>query len=306
MRRRGSIIVSVIFVVLVLGGYSIASLFGVVPSPWGDVKKIISGETTKSPNEVYGLLDSAISSPERSSSLTEKFTVSVYIAGEVFEETFEDEDGDIVHKYQTAYISRSENSFALDVRNLEKPLEKNKYYKVTAQLNGHVYWTEDNKKKTVLDVLASKAEPFTPSEEPSSADGTISIGDGTITFKGAHLAESSIDKAVVLYFDHKNTGSQDTAPNFDITYFYLKGDSKELKPLTGLTSLLKGLDPSALEYKWTEKTYPGKTQRYFYALELENDSKTNTPLIVERYDDDFNLICYAEITVAKDLAALKK
>ena len=295
------ILLSVIAVVV----YGVLALTGKVESPIN-----LGGNTGSSEakgEELYSELSSLLSNPERETDLLSKFTFTTYVSGESFEEEFESEPG-VTHVLQEAWIARNDDdSYFLDVMNLDKPLEPENYYRVTGTLEGSVYWTEDNEKITMLHIIASKAEPFTPPEEKANGGPGYTAGETEYLFLGAHHTEVLNGRAaIVVYFDFKNSGSTDAAPRMYDLMFY-QGDSYDR-----LRSSVIGpdeLDPKALNASSagiTDKTYAGKTSYYCAVYMAAGDVTEDADTIyLERYSDDYALTDSIAIPVSKDLKAMQ-
>ena len=305
MRRT---LLSIAVVIVAVAVYGVLVLTGKVESPFkGGVSNTLSSAGAKSGSELYSELSSLISNPDSKTDLTGKFTFAVYVAEEAQEVEFDDEPG-VKHQYQAAFISRSEKYFMLDVKDLDKPLEPDSYYSVTGKLNGSVYWTENNKKVSALDISATGAKPFVPDNDkvntgPGYADGLVSY-----TFLGAHYTEVMVSrKAVVVYFDFKNESDDSTSPNLSRLGFY-QGNSGERSSSSVMDP--KQVDSRALNASKpgrSNNTYAGKTSRYCAVYFVPDDiTEDKDTLRLVRYDDDFSLIDEIAIPIKKDLAAWEK
>jgi len=237
-----------------------------------------------------------------------KFTFTTFITGEAFEATF-DEEPDVVHKYQDAMIARNDDKYYfLDVVNLSEELEAGKYYSVTGELNGSVYWTEDNKKINVLDITAKEAKSFAP-EDKSEDTNVLVNGDYEYAFVGAHFAEAAArTDVIVVYFEFTNNSGKEASPSLSAMDFY-QGDGTKSLYSTVLT--VKELDGSAINVSAPgisgKETYAGKTGFYCAALQIDKDAKENKDVLwAVRYNDDYELIDDIGINVFKDLKALQK
>ena len=303
-----------ILAVVAIAAYGIAALTGKVASPFkngdnGGGRPGSNSSKAADIEEMYAELERLISTPDRETDLTGKFTFTTYISGDAQEAEF-DEDPGVKHVLQEAWIAREEeDSYFLDVMNLDKPLETDKYYRVTGTVEGSIYWTEDNKKITVLHIIASDAEPFTPPESKANTSATYTAkgGDVEYIFLGAHYTTvMNSRKAIVVYFDFKNNGSTDTSPStYDLDFY--QGNSSDRLSSTIMDP--EELDSSALNATKagiTDKTYAGKTSRYYavYFADSEVTEDEDTLWLV-RYNDDYELIDDIGLEIAADLKALQ-
>jgi hypothetical protein len=280
-------------------------LLGKAPSPIKDVKNALSGATSLSGEALYSALNTMIGDPTRkNSSLDGKFTVTVYVSDKAEEVTF-DEEPNVKHLYQAAWIARNDNDyFLLDVKDLDEPLAEGNYYSITGTTNGSVYWTEDSKKVDVLDVLVKEAKPFTPKEPELNEGSSILDAKGNqYTFLGAHKSKYILGDCVVVYFDFKNNGSTEATPGVRAFDFY-QGSSEE-------TSSSKSFDPEDADSKAlnatkagiVDSTYAGKTQRYFAVFAWQDAKEDGDTLYLVRYNDDFEQTDDIAIAIEKNLKA---
>jgi hypothetical protein len=291
MKRNISIAVFLSIIAAMLSGCDLVKL----PS----VTAPLTGE------ELYRRIDYLISSPDSqdgSSGIDGEFTFSAYLAGEPFEQTFTDDDNTYI--YQEAYISRSDDYFFVNVTAIaEAERVFDTYVRVTGTLDGTVYWTEDGSREDVLDINASKLEPFTVSEAEPDYGPTITVstgsGAGEYTFTGAHYSEAPIEPVIVLYFEYKNTGTAEESPEPGLFAYYHGEESvskRSFEPYEFYGGALEA-------YIIPDGTFAGKTQLYYIPISVSPEAYDNT-LWVSVWDDDFALIYDIGIDIAENLDAL--
>ena len=233
--------------------------------------------------------------------LNGSFTFIAMVADSGEEMFFEDED--YTGFFYFAYISRNwDDGFYLETTGLDTDLESGDIIKVTGELDGTIYWTEDNDKVEVVSVKASAVEPYTPEELVTSNSPSFTLSNGdTIEFIGAHATEDIIGEAVVVYFKFTNNGESAAAPN--LRDFIVDYDGSE----ASMTILgLDEVDSSALSMGigLTDKTYAGKSQLYYIAYSGKKDIDSDF-ICFSRYDDEFRCTYDYDIPVAASLAELK-
>lgn len=265
-----------------------------------------SNNSELSGDSLYSEINKLLRTPDSRTNIKGEFTFTAYVSDEAEETEFEDEPG-VKHLYQTAWISRNDDKhFLLDVAGLPAPLEPGSLYTVTGTLNGSVYWTEDNKKVSVLDVLATQAKPFTrPEAEPNEGPAYTS-GEMEYTFLGAHYTTilGGMRKAIVVYFEFKNGSGTDAAPALYNMSFYQDGSDERV---TTTIMSPKEVDSRALDANKagaSDKTYAGKTSLYYAVFEVGKDAAQGEDVIwLMAYDDDFVLTDDIGIPIMKYLAA---
>ena len=250
---------------------------------------------------LYNDLDAQISTPGSSyipSSLEGSFTFCAMITSDSHEMTFDDGTNGVYHE---TIISRNrENYFFLEVGTAGGEFEPGDIVKVTAELNGLVYWTEDNAKVDILDVKASSVEVYTPEEVERNTSGVITLEDGNkIQFISAHKAEGSFDEAIVAYFSFTNNNSDDTMPN--LSCFYVEYGQEEL---SNMALSLSDVDPRALEAGEASlnTTDAGKTQLYYMSYTIPRGAFYDEPIYFLIYDDEFRMTDAVALHVFPSLA----
>ena len=310
--KNKSTLFSIAFVAIAVVVYGALILTGKVANPFGGAEgggqSVLSGSGL-SADEMYYQLGRLMSDPDRDTKLSGKFTFTTYIADEPVEMEF-DEDPGVVYQYQAAYIARSEKYYLLDVKDLKEPLEPGNYYRVTAELNGSVYWTEDGKKVNVLDISASKAEPFARSEAEPNEGPDYEVGNVTYTFAGAHYCDLGHNRqGIVVYFDYTNNGDSDATPVVHDLSFY-QGSSGRPSSIASSSDKPKEYDTKALAAfapGLTDKTYAGKTGRYYTVVRPQQDvAEDEDTLWVARFNDDYELTDDIGMQIFKDYKAWAK
>lgn len=260
----------------------------------GDILGNDAGASSE--EEVYSELDRLLASPDSSSTLTSQFTFTAMLLGEAEEIEFPDEGESGV--YHTACISRNiDDFFYLEVGDVEGTFHSGDIVKVTGELNGFIYWTEDNSQIEILDIKASKVEAYTPAELEVDTSPTVTIDGNEIEFLGAHRASTTFDDLVVVYFNHTNNGTTDAAPDFSPFYIEYAGEQ------TGSSVFAPSeTDPQALDSGITSgsKTYAGKTQLY-YKLCTVNSENSDNVIYFSMYDDEFRMTYDIGLTIYDSL-----
>lgn len=252
--------------------------------------------------EMYSKLDSLISNPSGSTDLSGSFTFVAAILSEPEEMTFDDDD--TVYLYQEACIMRNDDTFFLEVSDVDYVPEVDEIVTVTGEVLGTVYWTQDNKRVEVLDVKASKIESMEEKEVEVNEGPTVTVETaytkGTFEFLGAHYASDSFGDVVVIYFDFTNDSSSEAAPMLGKFYIY-HGDDK----MSSTNFSISEVDPGALPANGVgiaEKTPVGKKQRYYMAFKAGSDLEA--PIFIEMYDDEFDMTDQVVMDVAASLEEL--
>ncbi|MDR3209386.1 MAG: hypothetical protein LBT36_02015 [Oscillospiraceae bacterium] len=266
----------------------------------GLVKGQLTGEA------LYSELKALINNPERDSDLTGQFTFTAMILSEPEETTFDDDDE--VFVLQEAWISRSDydDYFLLDVTDIDELPETDEIVQITGSLDGFIYWTEDNEQVQVLNIKAAKVESYDPPAAEVNEGPKVVRSEGSkpgvYTFLGAHFSENSFGPVIVVYFDFENTGSSDVSPSLDGFYYYhgeSEVDSTSFEPDESDSSALAAAGAGI-----PDKTYAGKTARYYLTIETDPDAFEDDPVYISMYNDDFQLTVDVAIQVYESLDAL--
>ena len=258
-----------------------------------------SGEET-SANTLYEDLNTHImnpSSPYLPASLEGSFTFYAMILSDSHEMTFDDDTSGIY--YEAAISRNAKDYFFLNVTDVEGEFNPGDIIEVTGELNGLVYWTEDNSQVDILDIKASEIEPFTPEEIEPNTTGVVTLEDGNeIEFIGAHMSRDSFDDVIVVYFSFTNNGKTDATPVF--SRFYVEYNAEEVS-----TTIFppEEVDPRALESSsFSDSTYAGKTQLYYKVYSIPSTASADEPIYFLGYDDEFRMIDAAALYVFPSLA----
>lgn len=265
----------------------------------------LDGGSSISNEEKYDALNSLVNSPNvafetYANKLPSKFSFSVYTLGAKEEWDLEGETQVIV----PAMISRNTEKYLLiSVDNLaDYDYPEGSYLTITGSLAGSIYWTEENKQVDVLHVEASKVEVLEPSEgepiEDLSFDVETVYSHTNFTFLSAEPTVAMNRPAAYLYFDFENKGESEISPaSAGLTYY--QGDTiLERTIMPGNTSPAE----DALNTDGFNKTAPTKTSKYYWTLEAKySDEEMNDtdPIMVYKYDDDFNTVQIGVIELAK-------
>lgn len=265
-------------------------------------------ETKITDEELYGELDRLLRNPDNAdmTKLVDEFTFTTIITSEPEEITFDDDEQ--VYQYQTGIISRNLNDiFLLEVSELEEAIPVDTIVSVTGTIGGVVYDIQDNKKISVLEILAKNVKIVPESEIDTNTEGEVVLdsgyGPGVYQFQGAHYTTDSFNDVIVLYLDYTNTGSNDVAPSLSGNFRFVQGDQ-----ILGVTMFsLDEVDPAALDAGSgiAEKTFAGKTFRYYYPL-TANPEAMGEPIYIVRIDDHFNMIDDIMIPVEASLEAIQQ
>ena len=302
--RKPSLLTRLISAAVAIAAIVIFAVFYNKDKPAMPGQPVSYGSSKLSYEEFYYELNRLISNPDSNTNINGKITFTAYVSDEADEMEFDDDPG-VKYLYQTAWISRSDDYFLLDVKGLDAPLEPEQLYTVTGELNGSVYWTEDSKRVTVLDITATDAKPFTRPDVSPNKGPVYTSGQMEYAFRGAHYTTilGGTSNAIVVYFDFKNGSDKDAAPSMYDLAFY-QGDSGKRASSTIMSP--KEADSRALNASEViaDKTYAGKTGLYFAVYEVSEDvTEDEDVLWLMRYDDDFVLTDDIGIPIMKDYAA---
>lgn len=250
-----------------------------------------------SEEKVYSELDRLLASPDSSSTLTSKFTFVAMLLDEAEPIEFPDEGESGV--YHMACISRNiEDVFYLEVGDVDGTFHSGDIVKVTGELNGFIYWTEDNSQVEILDIKASKVEAYTPEELEVDSSPTVTVDGNEIEFLGAHRASTTFNDLVVVYFNFTNNGTTDVSPDFSKFYIEYAGEQ------TGATIFAPSeTDPQALDAGGAggmNKTYAGKTQLYYKLCTIDTESSDDI-IYFSMFDDEFRMTYDIGLTVYDSL-----
>jgi len=277
-----------------------------------NITDLLNNTTTLSGRELYERLDSLASSPDSKLELSGTFSFVGYLADEAEVLTVEDEEC----MYQTAYIYRNENNpIYLDVSALKEGehLPAGSIATITAQRDGWVYGTVDNKQVEYLNLKVTKMEAFTPSEAEPSTENKLSLRKGSTTgnivFVGAHRSQTSFDDVIVIYFNFTNNG-EDSNTRFNnvddliaLTDVYI-GDTLATK--INMIHDPKEVDGGALDYSDMQAYTPaGKTQLYYMMVKDIPDAG-DAPLYVDVTNDHFEWTNSIGMPIAANLAELQE
>ncbi|MDR1821426.1 MAG: hypothetical protein LBQ91_03210 [Oscillospiraceae bacterium] len=267
--------------------------------------------SAKTGDELYSALEYAVRSAGNADSddLPGTFTFSAYVTYEADSYSFEDEEKDSIFIF--AVIARDfEHDLVLDVTDYKGTLPKEgDYISVKATFEGSVSWIEDGEQTKYLWLKAAEIAPLADEEPEVNTTATTAVSmpnlSGELTFKGAHFSEDIYGEAIVVYFDFKNTGSIDTAPLLSRLEFYTADETAA--SLSRSNSDAKEFDGSYLSTGAgiTDKTSAGKTLPYFLTLKVPTEEGVDaSSILIEIYDDNFNLAYQYQLDVAENLAAL--
>jgi hypothetical protein len=267
---------------------------------------------TASTEDVYSKLDSLISNPDGSTDLDGTVTFVGYTISEPFD--FEIEGEDKKYIYQEVCISRNwDDSMFVDVTDLDTKLPEKSYVKITGTVTGSIYGTVDNKQEKVLDFHASKMESFTVSEEEPSTENKLVLEDtgysGEVEFVGAHYAENTFGKVIVVYMNFTNTKPEGNVKFnglnnlFDRVELYHGEEFVERK---GSTFKPDELDSGALDAtSLTAYTPTGKTQLYYMVIAVGEEGNNGDVFFADVFDDEFAHKNSIEMPIAGSLADMK-
>ena len=135
-----------------------------------------------------------------------------------------------------------------------------------------------------------------PNRGPSLVDGQLEY-----TFRGAHYTQTlGIRRAIVVYFDIKNSGGTDAAPSLhDLRFFH--NDGRERLVPTKMTP--KEMDSGVVNASKAgaiEQTGAGQTGRYCAVFNAGGEADRNGALWLVRYSDDYERTDAIAIPVSKD------
>jgi len=253
--------------------------------------------------EVYSDLKYLIENPatQEHKLFKEEITFTAMIYSDPEEVEFEDDD--TVYLYQDAVIARCDDFFVLNVTDLKTTPQMGEVISVTGVVVGSLYWIEDNKQIDILDVTMKSFEVMNPDFENPSAKNLFSVTPSlssvkcNLTFTQAQKATAMNNEYIVVYCDFTNNDTKPRAPRISSLALW-QGDaylSQSNMPFT-----LEGIELRSDALKgeaFADETKAGDTVTYYYVLSSE-DVVTDAPIEVYQYDDDFNLIGFAEIPLS--------
>jgi len=289
--------------------------FGLLFSGCNVVDSVLNGGDSllkSSDVDVYGELDSLISTPSRSSNLTGSFKFVCYIASEPFEMEFDDDEK--LYMYQEVYIERNINKpIFVDVTDLKETLPANSYATITAKLDGSVSWTQDNKRETVLSVIASKTEAFTPSDAEPDVTNKLSLAalsyKGDFEFVGAHYSKNALGDVIVVYFNFTNRAADTNTKMSGVGTLLGQIDAYQGDILlSSVNSVLSPdeLDPGALSAGDMQAYTPSGKTLLYYTLYRVDAEAAGEPMYFDVMDDSFAWTNSVEVPIAASLAEMNK
>ena len=267
--------------------------------------------STNSAEDIYSELDSLINDPDGSTDLTGTISFVACIVTEPFEEKVDGE----TRTYQQVGISRNKNDVMfVDVSDIDTKPSAESYATITGTLDGHLFWTNDNKQEKVLNFHASKMESFTPSEEEPSTENKLSLEvsgySGEVEFVGAHYSKNNFGDVIVVYMNFTNTKPEGNVKLNGLSNLFYRvsmfhGDEYVEKGSSTLSP--DELDPSALDATSMQAYTPtGKTQLYYMIVKVGEEDNHESVFCAEVYDDEFACKNSVAIPIANSLAEMNK
>jgi len=267
--------------------------------------------STNSAEDIYSKLDSLISDPDGSTDLTGKISFVAYIITEPFEEKVDGE----TRTYQQVGISRNKDDVMfVDVSDLGTKLPAESYATITGTLDGHLFWTNNNKQEKVLNFHADKMESFTPSEEEPSTENKLSLEtsgySGEVEFVGAHYSKNNFGDVIVVYMNFTNTKPEGNVKFNGLSSLFGRVDlyhGEEYVEKGSSTLDPDELDPSALDAtSMTAYTPTGKTQLYYMIVKVGEEGDNAPAFGAEVVNDEFACTNFISIPIANSLAEMNK
>jgi len=268
----------------------------------------LAGSLLNTPTvDVYEELASLAASPSRKTDVSAvKFVAEV--ASDPFVVSIDEEE----FTYQQVYISRAyDDPIFVNVSGIENPPEAGTYAVITGRLDGSIYWTENNKREEVPDILASGIEAFEVSDAEPDTSNTMSFAQGSymgnLEFVGAHYAENAFGRVIVAYINFTNTAPESNVKLNGLGYMLGRFDVYHGEAIAKGSSAFApdDLDPGALKAGDLQAYTPsGKTQLYYTMFEVDENADEDV-LHFALFDDEFAFAHLVKLPIAEDLASMQ-
>ncbi len=191
------------------------------------------------------------------------------------------------------YISRADNEIVINVENIDEVFEVGTIVTISGKIDGYLYSTGSEGKIEMLNIIASsitEKEDFL--DHTANTTCTNRGGYAEITFTGAEYSTFvKTNDVVVVYYNYKilEDSGQSTAmariSEFDIYH------GEELLSMERPMSSDK-LSQDAMK----NMTYLSAGEEGLAYTAFEKTSNADY-VVVEGYDDEFNLTCYYELPI---------
>ena len=268
------------------------------------VNQLVDSASSKmTEEEMYSELAHLIGYPDgmTNTELDGSFTFVAMVVDKGEELSFEDKN--YTGFFYFAYISREwDSGFYLETTGIDLSLNIGDIVKVTGELDGTIYWMQDNDRVEVVNIKASAVQPYTPETIEINDSSSVTLSNGnTMEFVGAHATEDVLGEAVVVYFKFTNNGESDVAPNLQDFIIEYDGDDAYATILS-----LDEVDSAALSLGigLPNKTFAGKSQLYYVAYSGEEDVDSEV-VCFSLYDDEFRCTYDYDVPIAASLADMQ-
>ncbi|MFV0394274.1 MAG: hypothetical protein ACK5LC_07750 [Coprobacillaceae bacterium] len=239
----------------------------------------------------YASFSSAVSDPSGTTAGDYDGDTITFTAFVASEESFvmESDDADINgDSYIIVYIARNVNNFILlNLQDVKDVPAYGSIVTVEGKVDGYIYSTDEDGKQEALNIIAKSIEnaPESDVKVNNSDTYTATDGDYKVTFKALQAAQGTFDITyAILYYDYEAI-EKSIFSTIDELYVY-QGDTL-LDSNMFTTSFDEGIiDSSATA---TNTSLNAGEKAYVYCT-YSGLIDTTTPLTLEAYDDDFNLI----------------
>lgn len=258
------------------------------------------GGKGESGEKLYDNIDRLIKYPESESAYTSlpmKFSFTGMVLSEPFEMEMGDDELETRNVFYAGISRNMKDMFLVDVTDVEFDLEPFDLFEVTVEDISSVYWTEEGRREEVINFVAKEISAYTIEKTEPLVSDTIAIKDEKrdVEYKFLNIEKGtdSYGNLIVLYFEFTNNGTEDAEPNMN-DFMFFNGEEMMVNSSFGVKS---EVDPNALYVGIVaDPTYPSKTQLYYVGLKQNSSSEAvvdyNSPLEIEKYDDNFKLTYY--------------
>ena len=275
----------------------------------GEIKEAIDGFTNElsgvvemTEDEIYGELKRLMANPDRmdNTDLVGQFSFVAVITSDIEELEFEDDEPGM---YCSAEISREyDDYFLLELTNIEGTFSAGDIVKITGEVDGTIYWTENNDLVKVLAIKASAVEDYEPPEVELANAAAVEIDGNTIEFLGAHKSTDSFGEVIIVYINFTNNSDEAARPK--MSSFFIEYNGYEAETSVFSVSEVDGSAVSITGAGITPETYPGKTLTYFMVFTGDETAAADEPIFFTIFDDEFRMTYDYGIYIAESLAEL--
>lgn len=257
-------------------------LLVVVVSGCDTVNNIINGEFN------YDVLENAVVDPSGSQATKldgREVEFTAYLASN--DEVMESEETDINgKKYAVVYIQRNmDHAILVQIEGLKDIPEVGSIVDIKGKVDGYIYGTDQGERIEELHVLASSVKVHKETKVDVNKTDTVKIDHGELKFTKGKYVDNDGQTNLVVYAEAKNSDATVFSPMSQI-YVY-QGDTF-LSPVMTTSSYLDKVDANVLDGSGIVDISKGEKSIIFVAYEGMSD--TTTPITIEMYNDQFDLV----------------